>query len=78
MPEITIYTRTTCAPCRAVKHWLKSKGFVYTEKNVDEDPSHIDMVLKQTGMQMVPVTIVNGETVLGLNLSRLSQLLVDN
>lgn len=75
MPQIVVYTRTTCAPCKTVKHWLKSKGFTFSEKNVDEDPSYTQELLKQTGFMMVPLTVVDGEFVHGLNLGKLASIL---
>ncbi len=75
--SITVYTRTTCAPCRTLKHYLKTKGHEFIEKNVDEDPKHMDDVIKQTGFQMVPMTVINGEAVMGLNLAKINSLLTN-
>lgn len=76
MPEIVIYTRTTCAPCRAVKMWLKSKGFTFSEKNVDEDPKLVDEIIKRTGVMQVPMTLIGDTAVSGQNFSLLSKTLM--
>lgn len=73
--SVTVYTRTTCGPCRTLKHWLKTKNVAYDEKNVDEDPRFVDELLKLTNFQMVPVVVVNGENVIGANFARLNELL---
>lgn len=77
MPTVKVYTRTTCAPCRTLKHWLKSKGVPYEEINVDEDPALMDLVIKQTGIQQVPMTQVGEDRFIsGLNIALLANLLM--
>lgn len=76
MPTVKVYTRTTCGPCRTLKHWLKSKGVPYQEINVDDDPKLMDEVIQLSGLQMVPVTIVQDKVISGLNLSLLSATLM--
>lgn len=76
MPSVKVYTRTTCAPCQMLKHWLKNKNVPYTEVNVDEDPKLMDEVIKRTGIQMVPMIEVGDRTVSGLNIRLLSELLM--
>jgi Glutaredoxin and related proteins len=74
MPEITVYTRTTCGPCRTLKGWLKNKSVNYNEKSCD-DPSIERELIGLTGMMIVPTTVVNGEVVMGQNIGRISELL---
>lgn len=75
MSKITVYTRTTCGPCRTLKHWLKNKNVTYEEKNVDQDPKFVEELLKLTSFQMVPVIVVGGEHVMGFNIPRIKDLL---
>lgn len=75
MPKATIYTRTTCGPCRTVKHWFKTKNVDYVEKNV-EDPSVFEEMLQKTGMTTVPQTLVGDRVVTGPHFSLLSELLM--
>jgi glutaredoxin 3 len=79
--KITVFTRTTCAPCQALKRYLNNKGFDYSEVNVDANPDAMDTVIKLSGYQMVPCTVVtrsdNTQTVItGYNLGSLSNALV--
>lgn len=73
---VKIYTRTTCAPCRVVKAWLKNKGIQYEEMNVDDNPELMTEIVEKTGLMMVPVTFVGEKFVSGMNIARLSELLV--
>lgn len=74
---ITVYTRTTCAPCKMLKRFLQSKGIDYNEINVDENQEAYGKIIQQTGLSMVPVTVVGEKIITGLNLPLLSKELVD-
>jgi len=76
MPKVTVYTRTTCGPCRTVKHWLKSKGVPFTELVLDDHPELMDEIVARTGYQMVPMIQVGDRYVSGMNIPLLSQLLM--
>jgi len=73
---VKIYTRTTCAPCRAVKTWLQKKGVKYEELNIDENPELEGEVMQRTGLLMVPVIQIGENIVQGMNFARLSELLM--
>lgn len=73
---VKVYTRTTCGPCRTLKHWLKTKNIPYEEINVDDDPKMVDEVIKLSGLQMVPLLVVGDRVISGLNLPLLSNLLM--
>lgn len=77
--SITVYTRSTCAPCFALKRFLSNKGLSYKEVNVDVNPSEMDTVIQLSGFQMVPCTVVeesgSQQVVAGYNLSSLSRAL---
>lgn len=75
MPEVTVYTRNTCAPCKMLKTWLTNKGITYKEKSVDDDPSLMDEIIQKTGYMMVPVTQIGEQYVAGANIPFISQLL---
>lgn len=72
---VKIYTRTTCAPCQAVKQYLSRKGVTYEELNVDSDPSLMDEVFTRTGFMQVPTMEINGQYVSGANFGKIASLL---
>lgn len=76
MPEITVYTRSTCAPCKMLKQWLDNKGVHYDERNVDMDPTLANEIIENTGFMMVPCTKVGNQYVSGLNIASISKLLM--
>ena len=75
MTKITVFTRTTCAPCKTVKYFIQKKGFTFIEKNID-DPEHAAEFSRFTDIPMVPLVLIGDQKVQGLNLSRLSELLM--
>lgn len=74
MPEITIYTRTTCSPCKTVKWFLEKKGFKFTEKNID-DPDNFNEFAAIADYQMVPLILIGNSKIQGLNLPALTRVL---
>lgn len=72
---VVVYTKTTCAPCRTLKTWLKSKNIQYVERVVDIDPSAIEEMIANTGMMSVPQTVIGDQVVSGPNFALLTKLL---
>lgn len=75
MPQVTIYTRNTCAPCKAVKMFLSRKGVEYRELNVDEDPSLMNEIISRSGFAQVPMTVIGDRVVSGQNFGAIAALL---
>jgi len=62
---VKIYTRETCAPCRTLKYWLKSKNIPFSELSPEG-----------TDVQIVPTILIGEEKIIGLDFKRLSDLLL--
>jgi glutaredoxin len=63
MPEapITIYATAWCPDCRQAKRFLKERGVVFREVNIDEDPDAEELVLRvNNGCRKVPTVEVAG------------------
>jgi glutaredoxin len=73
--SVTIFTRSTCAPCKTVKLFLTRKGITFLEKNIDE-PANAEEFARVADFPMVPLVLVDDHKVQGLNLSLLSSLLM--
>jgi len=58
MPEITLYSRTVCQPCKATKRKLEKHGLTYTELNVEENESAAQF-LRDAGYTEAPVVITS-------------------
>jgi glutaredoxin len=49
-----------------VKEYLSQKGVAFTDKNITSDPNAMDELVK-LGHVAIPVTIIDGTTVVGFN-----------
>ena len=64
--EIVVFSKNHCAQCRMVKNFLTKHEINFTEINVEEDEnSKYVEILKDEGIRQLPVTLINGEIILG-------------
>ncbi len=60
--------------CDKVKEFLSQKGVEFTERNVAADETAM-AELEKLGYMTTPVTLVDGDVVVGFNVSELKRLL---
>jgi len=58
-----------------VKEFLSQKGVSYQERDVSVNRAYAEEMVKATGQMGVPVTMIDGETVIGFDRGRLEQIL---
>jgi len=58
-----------------VKEFLSQKGISFKERDVSLNTSYAQELLRSTGQMGVPVTVINGQTVVGFDRGRLEQVL---
>ena len=58
-----------------VKEFLSQKGIVFIDKDVSADPAAAQEMMTLTGQRGVPVTMINGRTIIGFNRPALEQAL---
>ncbi len=73
--RVTVFSTPTCAPCRATKEFLSSKGIAFRDVNVLEDQEMREKLVRRTGQMAVPVILVDEEVVVGFDRGRLERLL---
>ena len=61
--------------CGKVKEFLSQNGVEFTERNVAADEAAV-AELEKLGYLTTPVTLINGEAVVGYDLARLTKLLL--
>jgi len=61
-----------------VKEFLSQKGVGIEERDVSKNASYAQELVNNTGQMGVPVTIINGQTVVGFDRGRLEQVLSQN
>ncbi|MGH2426518.1 MAG: glutaredoxin family protein [bacterium] len=57
-----------------MKEFLHQKGIPYTEKDISKDEKAFDELVNM-GYSATPVTIIDGEAVVGFNRAKIEQLL---
>jgi glutaredoxin len=57
-----------------VKAWLSQRQVPFTDKNVREDSVALDE-LKRMGFNSVPVTVINGQRIVGFDQDHLAKAL---
>ncbi len=60
--------------CQKVKEFLSQKGIKYIEKNVATDKSAL-AELEKLGVMSTPVTVIDGEVILGFDQKKLEEAL---
>jgi len=58
-----------------VKEFLSQRGIDFDERDVSRNPSYAQELMRSTGQMGVPVTIINGQIVVGFDRGRLEQLI---
>lgn len=73
--SIVVYTTPTCGFCFQLKNYLRQRGIPFTEYDISQDPRRAAEMVRLSGQQGVPVSVVDGQAVLGADISRINQLL---
>jgi glutaredoxin-like YruB-family protein len=73
--KITVYSSPDCAYCYTVKGYLEDNGFEYEEINIYEDTQAYDEMVEISGQKNVPVTVVDGNILIGWNKEKFKEAL---
>lgn len=73
--NVTVYSTPTCSYCKRVKDYLSQKGVPYVEYDVAADREKAREMIQKTGQMGVPVTVIDGEVIVGFNKTKLDELL---
>jgi mycoredoxin len=61
MPQIKIYTTSTCSDCRAAKRFLSERNIPYEEINIEDVDGAVEIVLQANqGRRSVPTLDIDG------------------
>lgn len=76
MSDIKVYTTATCPWCTKIKNYLSEKGLEYQEIDVGKDSESAREMVALTGQRNVPVTVINGEVIVGFDREALEEQLI--
>lgn len=72
--QVIVYSRPHCIECNVLKKFLKDYAIAYENRNCSTNPEYLEEV-KEMGFLGVPLTVVNGEAVQGLEPEKILALL---
>ncbi len=75
MAKVTVYTTPVCPWCIKLKDWLEEEGISYREKDVSTDIDAVQEMIEKTGQRGVPVSIIDGQIVVGFDPEGIKKLL---
>jgi glutaredoxin-like YruB-family protein len=71
---VTVYSTTTCPWCDRAKAYLKQNGVPFVDIDVAKDYNAAMEMVRISGQQGVPVTVADGEVILGFDQAKLARL----
>jgi glutaredoxin 3 len=71
---IIVYNQPGWGPCHREKEFLSQKGIEFVDKDIRADQAALKELIEM-GYQATPVTIIDGEAVVGFDQQRISELL---
>lgn len=73
MKKVEIYTSDTCIQCKKVKEYFKDNDIEFIEYNISSNQEYKRELIKK-GYLSVPVIVIDGQDILGFDLTRIKQL----
>jgi len=73
--KITVYSTSTCPWCAVAKNYLKEKKIEFTDRNVSNDRSAADEMIRKSGQRGVPVIDIDGNIIVGFNKVEIDRLI---
>ncbi len=73
--EVTVYSTPTCPWCRKAKQLLTELKVPFTDHDVSVDRAARETMIKLVKVLAVPVTVIDGQPVVGFNEQKLRELL---
>ena len=74
-PKVIVFTSPYCSWCKRVKNYLQQQRIRFTEVDVTKNSSAARDIVRKTGQQGVPVTLINNRPVIGFDKAKLDRLL---
>ncbi len=73
--QVTLYTTPACSWCNTLKTYLNKNNIRYTEIDVSRNETAAQEMVRRSGQQGVPQTLIGGEMIVGFDKNRINRLL---
>jgi glutaredoxin-like YruB-family protein len=72
--SVVVYTADWCPWCHKVTDFLKENNVKFVAKDVDQDDNAKEC-MEKSGQGGIPVTLIDGQAVVGFDVAKLKELL---
>jgi glutaredoxin-like YruB-family protein len=72
--DVVVYSAPWCPWCQKTKEFLKEHNIEFEDKNV-ETPENAKEAMEKSAQTGIPVTVIDGEVVIGFDVEKLKKLL---
>ncbi len=76
--SIVVYTTPTCTYCNAIKSYLRNLRMSFREIDITRDSNAASEMVRRSGQQGVPQTVINGQLIVGFDKKKLDEILEIN
>ena len=73
--KVIVFTTPTCSWCRVVKQHLKKHEIRFKEIDITKDENAARDMVRRTGQQGVPVTLIDNRPIVGFDKEKINRLL---
>lgn len=74
-PRVVVFSTPACSWCRTLKQYLKKHDIRFKDIDVSRDNAGAGDMVRRTGQQGVPVTLINNKAIVGFNKAEINKLL---
>ncbi|MBR9704797.1 NrdH-redoxin [Candidatus Pacearchaeota archaeon] len=75
MNNITIYTLNWCPHCKELKEFLINNKIEFENIDVEQDQDIAQDIMEKTGSEGFPITDIDGEYIIGLDIKKIKEIL---
>ncbi|MFC2080603.1 glutaredoxin family protein [Bacteroidota bacterium] len=73
--QVTVYSTPTCSWCTTLKSYLNKNNISYTDIDVSKNEAASQEMVRRSGQQGVPQTLIGGEMIVGFDKPKINRLL---
>ena len=73
--SVIVYSTPTCSWCTRIKDYLKTKNIKFRDIDVSKDQKAAQAMVKRSGQQGVPQTLIGGQLIIGFDKTKIDKLL---
>ena len=73
--RVIVYSTPSCSWCTTLKNYLKEHNIKYRDIDVSRDQKMAEEMVKKSGQQGVPQTLISGQVIIGFDRPKINRLL---